>query len=81
MVCLKRSWHKNLVYINPMSRKLSRRKAVKTTYKKQKVPEWTEEKRIKAEKVLQKTDQNIDRTSSSVKVVIDYESYFPFGHS
>ena len=44
-------------------------------YKKQKVPEWTEEKE------LRKLTRTSIKPSSSVEVVIDDESYFPFGHS
>ena len=50
-------------------------------YKKQKVPEWTEEKESRQKRCCRKLTRTEMKPSSSVKVVIDDESYFPFGHN
>ena len=49
-------------------------------YKKQKVPEWSEEKETRQKRRCRKLSRTEMKPSSSVKVVIDDESYFPFGH-
>ena len=49
-------------------------------YKKRKVPEWYEEKETRQKRRCRKLSRTEMKPSSSVKVVIDDESYFPFGH-
>ena len=51
------------------------------SYKKQKVSEWTEEKDSRQKRCCRKLTRTEMRPSSSVKVVIDDESYFPFGQN
>jgi hypothetical protein len=47
---------------------------------KAKVPDWSEEKESRQKRCCRKLTKISMKTSSSVKVVIDDESYFPFGH-
>ena len=50
-------------------------------YKKQTVSEWTEGKELRQRLCCTKLTRTAMKPSSSVKVVMDDESYFPYGHS
>ena len=50
------------------------------SYKKQKIPEWIEEKESRQKRCYRKLTKADIKPSSGVKVMIDDESYFPFEH-
>lgn len=51
------------------------------SYKRKKAPDCTEEKEMKQKRCCRKLIRTVLTPSSSVKVVMDDESYFTFGHS
>ena len=68
------------VHFKPYVRKVLKEERRKCC-KKQKVPEWSEKKKSRQKLCSGKLSRTLMKPSYSVKVVIDDESYFPFGHN